>query len=130
MMTDPIADMLSRLRNGQMASKSTVLVPASKVKGAILNVLKEEGYIADFTNEQDSKHPAFIVTLKYSSGRPVISEISRVSKPGLRVYKKATEVPSVREGLGISIVSTSQGVMTDAQAREKKLGGEVLCRVF
>lgn len=130
MMTDPIADMLSRLRNGQMASKSTVLVPASKVKGAILNVLKDEGYIAGFSDAEDSKHPAFIVTLKYSSGRPVISEISRVSKPGLRVYKKADEVPSVREGLGISIISTSQGVMTDAQAREKKLGGEVLCRVF
>ena len=130
MMTDPIADMLARLRNAQMASKSTVIVPASKVKGAILNVLKEEGYITDFANDQDSKHPAFVVTLKYSSGRPVISEISRISKPGLRVYKKAVEVPSVRDGLGISIVSTSQGVMTDAQAREKKLGGEVLCQVF
>lgn len=130
-MTDPIADMLTRIRNGQMARKSHITVPASSLKKSVLQVLAAEGYIAGYSEEQDARnHPQLSVELKYYADKPVISEIKRVSKPGLRQYSKAKDVPGMRDGLGITIITTSQGVMTDAQAREKKLGGEILCQVF
>jgi small subunit ribosomal protein S8 len=129
-MTDPIADMLTRLRNGQMAGKQTVLVPASKMKRAILAVLSDEGYIGGFSDHTESKHPTLEVELKYTGGKPVISEIFRVSTPGLRVYQKSVDIRSHNNGLGVTIVSTSKGVMTDFTARDKKLGGEIICRVF
>jgi len=129
-MTDPIADMLTRIRNGQQASKKTVLVPASKLKKAVLEVLKNEGYIRSVKDAELGGHPAFEVELKYYSGKPVMNEIKRVSKPGLRKYSSSKEIPLVRNGLGIAIISTSKGVMTDAQAREAILGGEILCTVF
>ena len=128
-MTDPIADFLTRIRNGQSSGKPEVLVPASKVKLSIAKVLKDEGYIEDFSaTEQDGK-PALLVQLKYYQGRPVIDRLERVSRPGLRVYKGKDELPSILGGLGVAIVSTSQGVMTDRQARASGHGGEVLCIV-
>lgn len=129
-MTDPIADMLARLRNGQMARKEIVRMPASKLKRAVLDVLKTEGYITDVVDVSDSKHPELEVTLKYANGKPVMSEISRYSRPGLRQYSPSKEVPLVRNGLGVAIVTTSKGVMTDSQARDMNVGGEVLCKVF
>lgn len=128
-MTDPIADMLTRIRNGQTAEKQQVSMPSSKIKVAIARVLKDEGYIEDYSvAEADSK--AFLtVKLKYFQGRPVIERVERVSKPGLRVYRGKTEIPTVVGGLGIAIVSTSGGVMTDRAARESGQGGEVLCTV-
>lgn len=129
-MTDPIADMLTRLRNGQMASKKTVMVPASKVKGAILAVLVEEGYLRSVKDAELDGHKAFEVELKYYNGKPVMNEIKRISKSGLRKYSSSKELPQVRNGLGIAIVSTSHGVMTNAKAKEANIGGEVLCTIF
>ena len=128
-MTDPIADFLTRIRNGQSSGKPEVNVPASKVKLAIAKVLKDEGYIEDFAATSAEGKPTLAVQLKYYQGRPVIDRLERVSRPGLRVYKGKDELPSILGGLGIAIVSTSQGVMSDRQARAAGHGGEVLCIV-
>ena len=129
-MTDPIADMLTRIRNGQSAEKTEVTMPASKLKTAIARVLKDEGYIHDYRTEGDEKKPSLVVSLKYYEGRPVIEEIQRVSRPGLRRFEGKWSLPRVRGGLGTAIISTSQGVMTDKAARDAGHGGEVLCVVF
>ena len=130
-MNDPIGDMLTRIRNGQMRGKAAVETPASKLRGWVLDVLSDEGYIRGY-EKKDGKdgHPAFNIELKYYEGTPVIREVKRVSKPGRRVYMGANDLPSVRQGLGVSIVSTPQGVMSDASARAANVGGEVLCTVF
>jgi small subunit ribosomal protein S8 len=128
-MTDPIADFLTRIRNGQTSGKTEINVPTSKVKIAIAQVLKEEGYIEDFTAGELDGKPNLAVQLKYHQGRPVIDRIERISRPGLRVYKGKDELPSILGGLGVAIVSTSQGVMTDRQARASGHGGEVICIV-
>lgn len=127
-MSDPIADMLTRVRNGQMAGKTEVSMPSSKLKVSICQVLKDEGYISDFIVVGDVR-PVITVKLKYYEGRPVIEKIQRVSRPGLRIFRGSTELPKVMNGLGVAIVSTSQGVMTDRQARAAGHGGEVLCTV-
>ncbi len=127
-MHDPISDMLTRIRNAQRANKVSVVMPSSKLKCAIAKVLKEEGYIEDFAVSTDVK-PLLEVQLKYYAGRPVIEQIKRVSRPGLRIYKASSEIPSVMNGLGITIVSTSKGVMTDRKARSEGVGGELLCIV-
>jgi small subunit ribosomal protein S8 len=130
-MNDPIGDMLTRLRNAGMRGKSTVMVPASKMRVRVLDVLAAEGYIRGYENATDDRgHPALEVSLKYFEGAPVIREMKRVSKPGRRVYMGVNDIPSVRQGLGVSIVSTSKGVMSDANARSQNVGGEVLCTVF
>ncbi|WP_333712131.1 30S ribosomal protein S8 [Yoonia sp.] len=130
-MNDPIGDMLTRIRNGQMRGKSMVSTPASKLRGWVLDVLSDEGYIRGYEKSVDDKgHPTFEISLKYYEGTPVIREVKRVSKPGRRVYMAANDLPSVRNGLGVSIVSTSKGVMSDANARIANIGGEVLCTVF
>jgi small subunit ribosomal protein S8 len=129
MMTDPISDMLTRIRNAQAVDKLVVTLPASKIKRAILKVLKEEGYIDDFADQTVNGKPAIEVRLKYYAGRPVIERIERVSKPGLRQYRRKGGMPKVLGGLGTVIVSTSKGVMTDRAARAAGLGGEVLCIV-
>jgi small subunit ribosomal protein S8 len=126
-MTDPISDMLTRIRNGQKARKVSVTMPASKAKTAVAKVLKEEGYISDFSTASDGGKEALTIELKYFEGKPVIERIQRVSKPGLRIYRRKEEVPKVLGGLGVAIVSTSAGVMSDRQAREQGIGGEVLC---
>jgi len=126
-MTDPISDMLTRIRNGQKARKVSVSMPASKAKTAVARVLKDEGYIADFSTASDGSKEALTVELKYFEGKPVIERIQRVSKPGLRIYRPKDELPKVLGGLGVAIVSTSAGVMSDKQAREQGIGGEVLC---
>ena len=128
MMSDPIADMLTRVRNAQAASKADVTMPSSKLKLAIAKVLLDEGYIAGFSAD-DAVKPSLTVTLKYYEGRPVIDELKRVSRPGLRIYKNKDELPKVLNGLGIAIVSTSAGVMTDREARATGRGGEVICTV-
>ena len=130
-MNDPIGDMLTRIRNGQMRGKAAVETPASKLRGWVLDVLSDEGYIRGY-EKKDGKdgHPAFNIELKYYEGTPVIREVKRVSKPGRRVYLGADDITTVRQGLGVSIVSTSQGVMSDAKARAANVGGEVLCTVF
>ncbi len=128
-MQDPLSDMLTRIRNAQMAGKTKVEMPGSKLKAAVANVLKEEGYIADFNASSEGK-PRLEIELKYFNGKPVIAEIDRISRPGLRNYKGKDELPSVRGGLGVAIVSTSRGVMTDRAARAAGVGGEVLCTVF
>jgi len=128
MMSDPIADMLTRVRNAQAASKADVTMPSSKLKLAIAKVLLDEGYIAGFTAD-DAAKPTLTVSLKYYQGRPVIEELKRVSRPGLRIYKNKDELPKILNGLGIAIVSTSAGVMTDRQARETGRGGEIICTV-
>lgn len=125
MMTDPIADMFTRIRNGQSAAKTAVTMPSSKVKVAIANLLKEEGYISDFSVSGDVK-PELAVELKYFEGKEVIETIKRVSRPGLRVYKGRDELPKVLAGMGIAIVSTSKGLMTDRAARSAGLGGEII----
>lgn len=125
MMTDPIADMFTRIRNGQSAAKSAVTMPSSKVKVALANLLKEEGYISEFSVVEGAK-PELTVELKYFEGKEVIEVIKRVSRPGLRVYKGAQELPKVLAGMGIAIISTSKGLMTDRAARNAGLGGEVL----
>lgn len=129
-MQDPISDMLTRLRNGQMAGKRSVDMPGSKLKAAIAKVLEEEGYIAGHQLDSSSGKPRLSIDLKYFEGKPVIAEISRVSRPSLRRYAGKGELPSVRGGLGVAIVSTSRGVMTDRAARAAGVGGEVLCTVF
>ncbi len=128
-MQDPISDMLTRIRNAQRASKQSVSMPSSTLKTAIAKVLKDEGYIEDFSVVGDAKKPTLDIHLKYYAGRPVIEKIERVSRPGLRVYKGSTEIPSVMNGLGVTIVSTSKGVMTDRKARLAGVGGELLCIV-
>ncbi len=128
-MSDPIADMLTRIRNAQAVNKSSVTMPASKVKGAIAAVLKDEGYIDDFAVQANEGKPLLNISLKYYAGRPVIEKIERVSKPGLRVYKASQNIPLVMNGLGVTIVSTSKGVMTDRKAKAAGIGGEVLCVV-
>ena len=125
MMTDPIADMFTRIRNGQSAAKTAVTMPSSKLKVAIANLLKEEGYISDFSVEAGVK-PELTVELKYFEGKEVIETIKRVSRPGLRVYKGRDELPKVLAGMGIAIVSTSKGLMTDRAARTAGLGGEII----
>ena len=129
MMTDPISDLLTRIRNAQMAEKVSVAVPASKLKRAVLEVLKAEGYIEDFAEQTVDGKPMLDVRLKYYAGRPVIERIERISRPGLRRYRGKGELPQVLGGLGTVIVSTSKGVMTDRAARQAGLGGEVLCVV-
>ncbi len=128
-MSDPIADMLTRIRNAQMAEKVSVAMPSSKVKVAIAMVLKEEGYIDEFRVREEAGKATLEMSLKYYAGRPVIERIERVSKPGLRIYKGVNDIPRVMNGLGIAIVSTPKGVMTDRKARASKTGGEVLCVV-
>lgn len=128
-MTDPVADMLTRIRNAQQAKKSDVMMPASKVKLNIANVLKSEGFIASYSVSDTDTKPVLSIALKYFEGKSVISKIDRVSRPGLRVYKSAKDLPKVLGGLGVAIVSTSKGVMTDRKARELGQGGEVLCSV-
>ncbi|MQQ08392.1 30S ribosomal protein S8 [Epibacterium sp. SM1979] len=130
-MNDPIGDMLTRIRNAQMRGKSVVETPASKLRAWVLDVLADEGYIRGYekTTTTDG-HPAIEISLKYYEGEPVIRELKRVSKPGRRVYMGVSDIPSVRQGLGVSIVSTPKGVMSDANARAANVGGEVLCTVF
>ena len=127
-MHDPISNMLTRIRNAQRANKVAVAMPSSKLKVAIAKVLKEEGYVEDFAVSADAK-PVLEIQLKYYAGRPVIEQIKRVSRPGLRVYKGSGEIPTVMNGLGVAIVSTSKGVMTDRKARAAGIGGELLCVV-
>ncbi len=128
-MSDPIADMLTRIRNAQASEKVVVSMPASKLKAAIAKVLKDEGYIDDFAVRENAGKAQLDIALKYYAGRPVIERIERVSKPGLRVYKGADDLPKVMNGLGVAIVSTPKGVMTDRRARAGNVGGEVLCIV-
>ena len=128
-MSDPIADMLTRIRNAQSVNKLSVSMPASKLKGAIANVLKAEGYIDDFAVIANDGKPLLSISLKYYAGRPVIEKIDRVSKPGLRIYKGSDNIPKVMNGLGVTIMSTSKGVMTDRKAQAAGIGGEVLCVV-
>lgn len=125
-MTDPIADMFTRIRNAQAMGKRTVAMPASRVKQAIANLLKDEGYVAEVQTTANEGKPVLEIALKYHEGKPVIERIQRVSRSGLRVYRGKAELPKILNGLGISIVSTSSGIMTDAQARKKGLGGEVI----
>ncbi len=128
-MSDPIADMLSRIRNGQMVGQVDVMMPASKLKAAIAQVLKDEGYIEDFAVREEGTQRELRIGLKYYAGRPVIERLERVSRPGLRVYKNRRDIPRVMNGLGVAILSTSRGVMTDRKARATGVGGEVLCIV-
>jgi small subunit ribosomal protein S8 len=131
MMTDPLGDMLTRIRNGQMARKTSVTAPASRLRANVLEVLKREGYIRDYSEAPvRTGISELTIELKYHEGQPVIREISRVSKPGRRVYSKIKDLPKVSNGLGISILSTPRGVMSDAEARVANVGGEVLCQVF
>ncbi|NOD36991.1 MULTISPECIES: 30S ribosomal protein S8 [unclassified Ruegeria] len=130
-MNDPIGDMLTRIRNAQLRGKSTVSTPASKLRGWVLDVLADEGYIRGYEKTTgENGHPAIEISLKYYEGTPVIRELKRVSKPGRRVYMGVNDIPQVRQGLGVSIVSTPKGVMSDANARSNNVGGEVLCTVF
>ena len=129
-MSDPIADMLTRIRNAQLAEKASVSMPSSKLKVAIAAVLKDEGYVEDFAVRQSEGNKTNLdIALKYYAGRPVIERIERVSKPGLRIYKGVEDIPTVMNGLGVAIVSTPKGVMTDRKARASRVGGEVLCIV-
>jgi small subunit ribosomal protein S8 len=127
--TDPIADMLTRIRNAQAVQKPGVTMPSSKLKVAIANVLKDEGYIDSYEIAGDAAKPVLNITLKYYAGRPVIERIERVSKPGLRIYKGRHDIPQVLNGLGVAIISTPQGLMTDRKARASGVGGEVICYV-
>ena len=128
-MSDPIADMLTRIRNAQMVQKVSVVMPASKLKTAIAEVLKSEGYIDNFAVRGEATKPQLEIALKYYAGKPVIEHIERVSRPGLRVYKGRHDIPNVKNGLGVAIVTTPKGVMTDRKARQAGIGGEVLCYV-
>jgi small subunit ribosomal protein S8 len=128
-MSDPIADMLTRIRNAQRSEKASVVMPASKLKAAIAQVLKDEGYVEDFAVHEADGKPVLDISLKYYAGRPVIERIERVSRPGLRIYKASDKLPNVMNGLGVAIVSTSKGVMTERKARASGVGGEVLCIV-
>jgi small subunit ribosomal protein S8 len=129
-MNDPLGDMLTRIRNAQMRHKSTVRSPASKIRRWVLDVLQAEGYIRGYEEVTEDGHPELEISLKYYDGQPVIRELRRVSTPGRRVYSGVKEIPQVRQGLGVAIVSTPKGVMSDAQARTANVGGEVLCTVF
>lgn len=129
MMTDPIADLLTRIRNAQSANKISVNVGTAKMKRAIVQVLKDEGYVDDFSAEELDGKPVINIKLKYRQGEPVIAELQRVSRPGLRVYKGVGELPTVNGGLGVAIISTSRGMMTDRAARKAGVGGEVVCTV-
>jgi small subunit ribosomal protein S8 len=128
-MSDPIADMLTRIRNAQSVEKAVVSMPSSKLKVAIAQVLKDEGYIEDYAVRGEQNKPELEISLKYYAGRPVIERIERVSRPGLRIYKGRNDIPSVMNGLGVAIVTTPRGVMTDRKARASGVGGEVLCYV-
>ena len=128
---DPVGDMLSRIRNAQMRLLNNVKIPGSKFRAKILDVLKKEGFISDYKLVKDSNSlGSFSVDLKYNNGLPVIKEIDRISKPGRRIYAKADSIPKIQNGLGVAIVSTSKGIMTDDEARNKKIGGEIICKVF
>tara|TARA_Y100001970_G_scaffold26973_2_gene32730 strand:+ start:3397 stop:3795 length:399 start_codon:yes stop_codon:yes gene_type:complete len=128
---DPIGDMLTRIRNGQMRNLNKILIPFSSFRSEILEVLKKEGYIIDYKVDKDEKNKkSILVDLKYYEGQPVIKEIKRVSKPGRRVYSRANSIPRVHSGLGLAILSTSKGVMSDSEAIKNNLGGEVICRIF
>ncbi|MBA4763710.1 MULTISPECIES: 30S ribosomal protein S8 [unclassified Sphingomonas] len=129
-LTDPLGDMLTRIRNGQRARKDSVLTPASKLRARVLDVLQREGYIRGYSEEQMGPAAGIRIELKYFEGQPAIKSIARVSKPGRRVYSGSKELPKVRNGLGITIVSTPRGVLSDAEAREQNVGGEVLAEVF
>ncbi|MEZ5572889.1 MAG: 30S ribosomal protein S8 [Halioglobus sp.] len=129
-MQDPLSDMLTRIRNAQMAGKTRVEMPGSKLKLAVAQVLKDEGYVEGFSSTNDDGKPRLAIELKYYLGKPVIAEIDRVSRPGLRQYAGSGELPSVRSGLGVAIISTSRGVMSDRAARAAGIGGEVLCTVY
>ena len=128
-LSDPIGDMLARIKNAQARNHSKVSLPSSKFKVKIADVLKSEGYIIDY-KIMDDKKPSIEINLKYNSGNPVINTIERISKPGRRIFSSASSLPKINNGLGIAIVSTPQGVMTDVDARKKKLGGEIICKVF
>ena len=128
-LSDPIGDMLARIKNAQVRNHSKVSLPSSKFKSKIADVLKAEGYIIDYKINDDKK-PTIEINLKYNSGNPVINTIERISKPGRRIFSSASSMPKINNGLGIAIVSTPQGVMTDVDARKKKLGGEIICKVF
>ena len=127
---DPIGDMITRIRNAQLRALSNVTIPSSKFRARILDVLKQEGYIANYKISSDNKKESLLVDLKYSNGLPVIKEIKRVSKPGRRIYAKAGSIEKIQNGLGLAIVSTSMGIMSDNDARTKNIGGEIICRVF
>ncbi len=128
---DPIGDMITRIRNAQMRTSNNVTIPNSKFRAKILEILKQEGYISNYKTLSDSKNKgSLLVDLKYNNGMPVIKEIKRVSKPGRRIYAKASSIPRIQNGLGLAIVSTSIGVMSDNDARTKNVGGEIICRVF
>ena len=130
-LTDPIGDMLARIRNGQLRLLKKIEMPSSAFKGKILEVLKKEGFILNYSLDQTNKiKTKFLIDLKYNSGSPVINNIERISKPGRRFYSSAESIPKIQNGLGIAIVSTSKGVMTDSQARNSNLGGEIICKVF
>mgnify|MGYP001267979027 FL=1 len=128
-LSDPIGDMLARIKNAQVRNHKKVSLPSSKFKIKIADVLKSEGYIIDYKINDDKK-PSIEINLKYNSGNPVINTIERISKPGRRIFSSASSLPKINNGLGIAIVSTPQGVMTDVDARKKKLGGEIICKVF
>ena len=128
---DPIGDMITRIRNGQLRLLGNVKVPSSKLRVKILEVLKKEGYISNYKiNDEGNNIQSLSVYLKYNNGSPVIKEINRVSKPGRRIYARASSIPKIKNGLGLAIVSTSKGIMTDNEARTQKIGGEIICRVF
>ena len=129
-LTDPIGDMIARIRNGQMRFLENIQIPGSRLRENILQVLKEQGFISNYTVLSDKNKKNITVNLKYDHGSPVIKEIKRVSKPGRRIYASANSIPKIQNGLGISIVSTSKGVMTDYEARKQNVGGEIICRVF
>jgi len=129
-MTDPLGDMLTRIRNGQQARKDSILTPASKLRSHVLDVLQREGYIRGYSEEQIAGQRGLRIELKYFEGQPAIRHVARVSKPGRRVYSGASDLPRIRNGLGMSIVSTPRGVLSDAEARDQNVGGEVLAEVF
>ena len=129
-LSDPIGDMIARIKNAQLRNHKKVQLPSSKFKVKIAEVLKSEGYIIDYIGSQESNKPYLEISLKYNSGNPVISSIQRVSKPGRRVFSRAESLPKINNGLGIAIISTPKGVMTDIDARKQKVGGEIICKVF
>jgi small subunit ribosomal protein S8 len=129
-MSDPIGDMLARIKNSQMRSQKQVNMPSSKFKTKIAEVLKEEGFIIDFEEKENENKVILTIMLKYNSGNPVINTIERVSKPGRRIFSSAESLPKINNGLGIAIISTPKGVMTDVNARKQKIGGEIICKVF